>query len=95
MPMTIPKIRKRLTEIAQGIGGFAAEVEALAEETKRRPATRRAPVKQMPIPPEVRRKVRLFVKANPTMHYAEIAPMFGLKNAGRVSEIMRGFRDKN
>jgi len=83
---TIPQIRKRLTEIA-------GEITALAEETKRRPAIRRARANQAPITSIVRRQVRALVKQYPDMPMREIGRRVGI-DQGRVSEIVHGFRDK-
>ncbi|HEU4762905.1 MAG TPA: hypothetical protein VFS74_11340 [Gemmatimonadales bacterium] len=87
--MKIPEIRERLHVLAEELG--VRELHRLAEETRRRPYARVAPVKSRPIDPAVRKAVRAYAAAHPDAHQREIGQMFNL-NPGRVSESLRGKR---
>jgi hypothetical protein len=104
-PRTIPEIRARLFEISRDlidyateaeffaarVATLAAEVVALAEETKRRPAVRRSPVRARRMTPELKAKAQALAAAHPEMPYREIGDLLGL-DGGRVSEATAGKR---
>lgn len=87
--MTIPEIRDRLHALADELR--CKELHDLAEETRRRPYTRVAPVKSRRVDPVVRKAVRAYAAAHPDAHQRDIGQLFNL-NAGRVSESLRGKR---
>lgn len=99
---TIPEIREAVREITarlrlQGDLGSGylldlADIDALMDETKRRPPVRRAEVEAPPITPEFAEKIRTFARDNPSLSYTKIARNFGLINTGRVSEVLAGKR---
>ncbi|KQS75066.1 hypothetical protein ASG32_08185 [Methylobacterium sp. Leaf361] len=88
--MTIPEIMRRLREKAAESGD--AELEQLADELRRRPPVRRAPVTSKKVTPELRIEIHRYATDNPKESYAAIGRRFGV-NGGRVSEIMAGFRE--
>lgn len=79
--MTIPEVRKRLTEIT-------AELSYLTEELKRRPTVRRAaPQSARPQTAEI----LFYVAHHPDEPLQDVATRFGV-NIGRISEALRGKR---
>jgi len=96
-PRTIPEIRARLHEIANDLGydlltrEAAAELHALAEETKRRAPVRDAPPRARRITPEIKGRVRALAARYPKMPIREIGLTLGI-DGGRVSEILAGKR---
>jgi hypothetical protein len=86
----------KLPEIAERLRTLAAlhtlpELETLADEIRRRPVLRRAPIKSTRMTTKLREDIRACVAANPDVPYARIAAAFNV-NPGRVSEAMRGKR---
>lgn len=88
---TIPEIRSRMYELAIELD--CPELRELAEETKRRPAVRRAPTEAKKITPELRRRVRAHARRHPAKPMRAIGRAFGI-DQGRVSEILAGKRGK-
>lgn len=86
---TIPEIRSRLHELAREHG--ISELHQLAEETKRRRAVRRAPVRHPPLSDDQLDALKAYARANPQAHLQDIAVRFRT-NAGRVSEALHGKR---
>jgi hypothetical protein len=60
--------------------------------TFRNPAVRRAPAHEVAITSALRQQVLKLIKHNPTMTYQQVAVAVGLRNGGRVSEILTGKR---
>lgn len=87
--MTIPEIAARLRELSGEIG--CDELEQLADELRRRPPVRRAPVTSKKMTDELRAEIHQYATDNPKESYASIGRRFGV-NGGRVSETMAGFR---
>jgi hypothetical protein len=56
----------------------------------REPAVKRAPAKRVKITEAIRSQVKTLAKEGKTEH--QIAEQVGLRNAGRVSEILNGLR---
>ena len=83
--MSIPQVRDRLRELA--IEHNLDELNDLADQTYRRTARRRAPIKSPKLTPEMAEDIRRFVAANPDMHQQDVAQHFGV-NHGRVSEAL-------
>ena len=104
-PRTIPQIRERLNEISRDlvdyateaeffagrVAAFAAEIAALAEETKRRPPVRNGRVTARHVTPEVAAAIRTIARENPRMPNREIGLRLGV-DGGRVSEVLAGKR---
>lgn len=97
---TIPQIRSRLHELARELrdpdgmelAAIADELDALANETARRTAVRRAPARRPKLGPGLADAIRADAKAHPHDDYTTIARRFST-NIGRVSEALAGFRD--
>ncbi|MCA1452877.1 hypothetical protein I6F35_06530 [Bradyrhizobium sp. BRP22] len=94
---TIPTIRLRLHALADRITDpeLAAELHALADETKRKPSKRpHVPRQRQGLSPEVKRAVRTFAAdpANRHVGLLEMARRFNT-NQGRISEVINGRRD--
>ena len=90
---TIPEIRGRMLEITGEIIKLTRELARLANLTKRRPPTRRAPrVKSAPVTKALAYRVKVYARDNPRMHMRDIGRVFGI-DQGRVSEILSGFRN--
>jgi len=66
-------------------------LEAALNETWRAPSIRRAPRLRMQITPEIKSQVRAMAYAT-DMTMGQIADRVGLRNAGRVSEILNNKR---
>ena len=88
--MTIPEIMRRLREKAAESGD--EELEQLADELRRRPPVRRAPITSQKVTDELRAEIHRYAMDNPKESQAAIGRRFGV-NSGRVSEIMAGFRE--
>lgn len=95
---TIPEIRGEIHRVAKGLrdmtmgrAGAAALLDKLAEETRRRPPVRRAPVKAKRITKELRAQIVVYAHENPAASCQDIGVAFGI-NSGRVSEILAGKR---
>ena len=94
LTMKIPEIRRCLHALAaqmqaQGLGQEAAILHFLADQTRRRPAVRRAPTQRSTkLDPLL---VNGFFLMNPKADYTAAAAYFN-SNIGRVSEALRGFR---
>jgi len=86
---TIPEIRQRLFELAIELD--CPELSALAEETRRRPYVRRAPIAARKVTPELERRVISYARRNPQQPMRTIGRRFGI-DQGRVSEILAGKR---
>lgn len=86
---TIPELRARLVVLAKQFN--SQELLDIADELRRRPVRRRAPVTSQPSTPEVRARIRQFVQDNPDLSQVAVAREFGV-NPGRVSEAIRGKR---
>jgi DNA-binding MarR family transcriptional regulator len=90
---TIPVIRERMLEITREITRLTRELAKLANLTKRRSPTRRAPrVKSAPITKALAYRVKVYARDNPGMHMRDIGRVFSI-DQGRVSEILSGFRN--
>jgi hypothetical protein len=100
--MTIPEIRAslyRLAEFAEWKGrmfpsdvmSLAEELRKLADATRRRPAVRRAPVKNRRLTPREKSAIRREFRADPDAHLQDLAARFNV-NIGRVSEVVNGRR---
>ena len=83
MMSNIPLAREKLHQAAQLIH------EAIDLMT-REPAVRRTPSKRTPITPRVRSKINRLALTALTMN--EIAQKTGVRNQGRVSEVLNGKR---
>lgn len=81
----------RLPEIQHRLRRMALELNQLAAEIGRRPATERAPKRSVPITPILASKIRTFKALNPDASQQQIGARFRV-NAGRVSEILNGKR---
>jgi len=104
-PRTIPQIRARLHELANDLADYATEAEFfagrvaalaleiddLADETKRRPPVRQAPIAARRMTPELAREVRELARSNPDLTNREIGRRLGV-DGGRVSEVLAGKR---
>lgn len=88
--MKIPDVRARMRQLAGEHG--IEELYDLAEELKRQPAVRRAPVQSASMTDELAAAIRAYAAAYPTASFTTIARVFEV-NAGRVSEILRGKRE--
>lgn len=92
---TIPQIRDRISALAQDVAlllpDIAAELRALAEETKRRPPVRMAPRKAQGVTDVIRAQVWAYAAKHPTATMREIGRLHGI-DQGRVSEILAGKR---
>lgn len=86
---TIPEVRARLHALADELG--VEELHALAEATRRRPASRRTAAKSTPMTASIAEGIRRFAEAKPQRSHVEIANAFGV-NPGRVSEALSGRR---
>lgn len=73
------------------VADHATELHALAEETKRRPPVRHAPVAARKVTPEITRAIRATARANPDLTNREIGRLHGV-DGGRVSETLAGKR---
>lgn len=98
--MTIPEIRDRLHGIAVELRGddadidmVAAELDALAEQTRRRPNgnVAKAPVSSITFTPELADAIRAYKIAFPGATMNRIGHVLGV-NQGRVSEALYGKR---
>jgi len=99
---TIPEVRDRLRSVAAELrmfgldrspGDIADELDALAEETKRRPNGNRAkaPVASASVTPEIAEAIRAYKLAYPHATMFAIGAVFRV-NQGRVSEALYGKR---
>ena len=90
---TIPQLRKRLLEIADGLDSApetAAELRQIVTEMVRSSPTRkRAPDRHPPLSQAQRLDIRRYAERNPDAHLTDIAIRFNT-NPGRVSEALRG-----
>lgn len=97
---TIPQIRSRMHELARelrdpdgmDLADIADELDALANETARRKAVRRAPARRRKLDPSLADAIRADAKVHPHDDYTTIARRFST-NIGRVSEALAGFRN--
>ena|SRR5437879_4624288 len=101
--MKIPAVREELENLALQLKSqkgrnwrsVAQKIEALVPELKRRPAKRRAKVKEegarKPLSETQKKEIARFTREHPEMMLQEIGVKFGV-NQGRVSEIIAGFR---
>jgi hypothetical protein len=89
--MKLPEVRDALHDIASQLDKLSSTVAQLAEETKKRPARKKAPVNSKPMTDKLAAEIRQFSKLNPNKSQFEIAKIFGV-NQGRVSEVLRGKR---
>lgn len=89
--MKLPEVRDALHEIAGDLISVAEKIKRLAEETRKRPAHRKAPAKARPISQELEESIMEFARQNPKASQFEIGKRFGV-NQGRVSETLRGKR---
>jgi len=95
MKRTIPECRKALEDIAKlvdhlGYPSVATDIRRVAADMWREPPSRGRParVKHPPLTAKQMVEIRVFARANPDMHLADIAMMFNV-NPGRVSEALR------
>lgn len=87
--MTIPQVRERL--LALSIEHDLPELAALAEQTRRRHAGRKAPVASVALTPELAGRIRAYARKHPAETMVSIGVRFGV-NQGRVSEALFGKR---
>jgi hypothetical protein len=87
--MTVPKVRRRLFELAEETG--IEELAQLAGALFRRPAVRRAEPQSRPMTPELIAEIRSYAAKHPRATLSRIA-QFHDTNIGRVSEALRGKR---
>jgi hypothetical protein len=96
--MTIPEIREELFEIADCIQESepeaAAKIRMLAEETKRRPAVRKTPVRSAKFDADMRSKIKERARFLPGASEVELAREFNV-NPGRISEALAGVRGQD
>lgn len=83
--LTIPEIRARLYELADELD--VDELAYLADQTYRKSAKKRAPVRSPKLTPEMAQEIRDYAAENPNAHQQDIAEKFGV-NHGRVSEAL-------
>lgn len=98
--LTIPQIRHCLHALATRLADAEAEVPSrwelakllrhLAEQTRRRKSTRRAPPQRAPRPST--QEAQAFMETHPDADQLEAANAFGT-NQGRISEALNGFRE--
>ncbi len=88
--MKLPDIEKRLRALAVELG--CDELISLADEMGRRPPVRRAPTASARMTPQLRADIRRHAEAYPHKTFADVGRVFNV-NAGRVSEIMAGYRE--
>ena len=94
--MRLPEIRTALHVLAsdieaKGMTAEAGKLRTLADETKRRPAVRRAPPRSMPMTPAIEDRIRDTALAHPSWSMERIGAYCGVSQA-RVSETLAGFR---
>jgi hypothetical protein len=93
MARTIPTLRDELTAIANSgrvPADISAQIHQVVKELYRRPAVRRAPT--VPHAKVPRETIKAYAAANPTATNQEIAVALGIRNQGRVSEALAGYR---
>jgi ribosomal protein S25 len=98
---TIPEIRDRLHELAdelrhpllfpRKLEDIARELHQLADDTRKRPAIRKAPVTSVSVTDELQENIRKDWANHPQFTQQMIAERHGV-TAGRVSEAIRGKR---
>jgi hypothetical protein len=95
--MTIPEIRGAMNELARALdAGEVATVDAvrllrrLAEETRRRQPVHRAP--RRPPVRVTKAQILAYFAAHPGSNYMDVSLALNVKNTGRISEILAGFR---
>jgi hypothetical protein len=94
--MRLPDIREEMHKLAHDIAAAGLREKAdrlayLAEETRRRSPLKRAPPRARMMTEEVKALVRQTARDNPGMSLREIGRKCGV-DQGRVSEVLRGFR---
>ncbi|WP_238278078.1 MULTISPECIES: hypothetical protein [Methylobacterium] len=89
-PMRTPEIAEELRELAATHG--LPRLAELADELRRRPPTRRAPVSSERMTPELRAQIRKFAASFPDLVQSKIAEHFNVSQ-GRVSETLAGYRE--
>lgn len=94
--MKLPDIRQEMHRIAHdlavaGLSENAKRLAELAEETRRRPAVKRAPPNARAMTDEVRARIRATYRAHPDWTHRAIGSHCGV-DGGRVSEVLAGFR---
>jgi hypothetical protein len=87
--MRLPEIADRLRELSHT--HRIPELYTLADELRRRKPRSVAPQAAASMTPVLRAKIFAFASTNPDRTQAEVGRMFNV-NAGRVSEIMAGYR---
>jgi hypothetical protein len=87
--MKVPEVRTRLRELAVEHG--IDELEVLADNLRRRPAVRRAPVQSASMTRSLAAAIKAYAAAYPTASLSQIAAVFAV-NHGRVSEVLAGKR---
>ena len=88
----IPKARGLLHEIERmtNLQQIRAQVRRALFHMVRAPRIRRAPSKPTNITPQVRKYIFKLARTDHTIH--EIANLTGVRNTGRISEVLNGKR---
>jgi hypothetical protein len=82
--MIIPEVRAELLKIA-------ARLRELEKELYRRKSTRRTKTRSQAFTPDLKRQLRAYSQANPTLSRQQIADRFKV-NQGRVTDAILGKR---
>lgn len=89
--MKLPEVRDALHEISDDLLALSEKIKKLSDETRKRPARRKAPAKSHPVTPELIKKITHYANENPSASQFEIGRKFNV-NQGRVSEVLMGKR---
>jgi hypothetical protein len=90
----IPKAREMIADIIQYTDNYyiKRKLGRALQLMHRVTEIRRASEVAQTITPDIRRKVRQLANSNPDMTMYEIAGEVGLRNQGRISDILHGKR---
>lgn len=94
--MKLPDVREEMHKLASdldaaGLGLVGQRLAYLAEQTRRRSPKKRAEPRAKPMTEATKERIRQVAKANPGWANREVALAVGV-DGGRVSEVLRGFR---
>lgn len=90
----IPRARELLSEIENmtDLVQIRRQVRRAIGLMTREPACRRAPEKRIVLDYKVKARIRHLARYNPELTIHQIAEIVGVRNNGRVSEVLNGKR---